>query len=150
MKFTHEEQAIINSAVSILESKIISSEWTMTSPQNVKSFLKLKLASHDHELFAVIFLTNQHQVISFETMFRGTINAASVYPREVVKRALEVNSSAVIFAHNHPSDSLQPSDADKVLTKRLKDGLDLVDIRVLDHLIVTKTGIFSFAEEGLL
>lgn len=150
MNFTHEEQAIINNAIAILESKMISSEWTMTSPQQVKTFLKLKLASHDHELFAVMFLTNQHQVISFETMFRGTINAASVYPREVAKRALEVNCAAVIFAHNHPSDNSEPSSADKALTKVLQDGLSLLDIRVLDHLVVTKDAVFSFAENGLL
>lgn len=100
-------------------------------------------------MFCVAFLDTRHGVIKFEEMFRGTIDGASVYPREVVKAALACNASAVIFAHNHPSGVSEPSLADQAITRRLKDALELVDIRVLDHLVIG-TEITSFAERGLL
>jgi len=122
----------------------------LTSPQQVKDFLSLKLAHLGHELFAVMFLNAQHQLLEFEEMFRGTLTQASVYPREVVKRALDLQASAVILAHNHPSGVAEPSKADEYLTQTLKAALHLVDVRVLDHLVVGRSGVVSFAERGLL
>jgi DNA repair protein RadC len=104
----------------------------------------------DHEVFSVIFVDAQHRLIAFEQMFRGTLGQTSVYPREVVKRALELNSGAVILAHNHPSGSTEPSRADEYLTQTLKSALALVDVRVLDHVVVSCEGCMSFAERGLL
>lgn len=124
-------------------------EGTFTNPINVKEYLKLKLGAHDREVFAVMFLDNQHQLISFEELFFGTIDAASIYPREVLKTALNHNAAAVIFAHNHPSGIAEPSQADKRITQRLIDALKLVDIRVLDHIVVGE-GCVSFAEKGLI
>ncbi|HHK8567986.1 TPA: DNA repair protein RadC [Vibrio parahaemolyticus] len=122
-------------------------EGTFTNPTNVKEYLKLKLGAHDREVFAVMFLDNQHQLISFEELFFGTIDAASIYPREVLKAALNHNAAAVIFAHNHPSGIAEPSQADKRITQRLIDALKLVDIRVLDHIVVGEDCV-SFAEKG--
>eukprot|EP01001_Neometanema_parovale_P007712 NODE_4005_length_1130_cov_2.114201_g3812_i0.p1 GENE.NODE_4005_length_1130_cov_2.114201_g3812_i0~~NODE_4005_length_1130_cov_2.114201_g3812_i0.p1 ORF type:complete len:159 (-),score=21.40 NODE_4005_length_1130_cov_2.114201_g3812_i0:420-896(-) len=124
-------------------------EGTFTNPTNVKEYLKLKLGAHDREVFAVMFLDNQHQLISFEELFFGTIDAASIYPREVLKTALNHNAAAVIFAHNHPSGIAEPSQADKRITQRLIDALKLVDIRVLDHIVVGEDCV-SFAEKGLI
>ncbi|PTP34949.1 RadC family protein [Vibrio splendidus] len=122
-------------------------EGTFTNPTNVKEYLKLKLGAHDREVFAVMFLDNQHQLISFEELFFGTIDAASIYPREVLKAALNHNAAAVIFAHNHPSGIAEPSQADRRITQRLVDALKLVDIRVLDHIVVGEDCV-SFAEKG--
>ena len=121
----------------------------LTSPQQVKDFLRLKLAHLGHEVFAVLFLNAQHQLVELEEMFRGTLTQTSVYPREVVKRALELQASAVILAHNHPSGVAEPSRADEYLTQTLKAALQLVDVRVLDHLVVGRAGVVSFAERGL-
>ena len=114
---------------------------------NVKEYLALKLGAHEREVFAVMFLDSQHRLISFEEMFFGTIDAASVYPREVLKMALRHNAAAVIFAHNHPSGVPEPSQADKRITERLVEALKLVDIRVLDHIVVGESCV-SFAEKG--
>jgi DNA repair protein RadC len=122
----------------------------LTSPQQVKDFLQLKLAHLGHEVFAVLFLNAQHQLVELEEMFRGTLTQTSVYPREVVKRALELQASAVILAHNHPSGVAEPSRADEYLTQTLKAALQLIDVRVLDHLVVGRAGVVSFAERGLL
>ncbi|ELS4797254.1 DNA repair protein RadC [Vibrio alginolyticus] len=124
-------------------------EGTFTNPTNVKEYLKLKLGAHDREVFTVMFLDNQHQLIGFEELFFGTIDAASIYPREVLKTALNHNAAAVIFAHNHPSGIAEPSQADKRITQRLIDALKLVDIRVLDHIVVGEDCV-SFAEKGLI
>ncbi len=122
----------------------------LTSPQQVKDLLSLKLAHLGHETFVVLFVNAQHQLLEFNEMFRGTLTQASVYPREVVKRALELQASAVIFAHNHPSGVAEPSRADEYLTQTLKAALQLIDVRVLDHLVVGRSGVVSFAERGLL
>ncbi|MCY1281004.1 hypothetical protein D9M70_298020 [compost metagenome] len=121
-----------------------------SNPDQVKEFLTAKLAGFEHEVFAVLFLDNQHRLIEYVEMFRGTIDSASVYPREVVKEALRLNSAAVILAHNHPSGNPEPSEADKALTRRLRDALGLVDVRTLDHVIVAGTKAASFAEHGLI
>lgn len=120
------------------------------SPQAVMQFLQLHLAHKPHEVFAVMFLDTQNQLIAIEEMFRGTINQASVYPREVLVRALFHHASAVVLAHNHPSGKAEPSRADEQLTQTLKSALALVDIRVLDHIIVARGAATSMAESGLL
>ncbi len=121
----------------------------LSNLNDTKDFLIAKLRAYPHEVFACLFLDNRHQIISFDEMFKGTIDGASVYPREVVKQALARNAAAVIFAHNHPSGIAEPSLADKNITWRLQDALKLVDIRVLDHFIIGDTAV-SFAELGLL
>ena len=120
------------------------------TPAQVKHYAQLQLGAHAHEVFAVLFLDAQHHLLRFEEMFRGTLTQTSVYPREVVKRALELNASALIFAHNHPSGVAEPSRADEHLTQTLKSALALVDVRVLDHLVVGRGAVISFAERGLL
>lgn len=122
----------------------------MSSPQQVKDFLRLQLAHEGQEVFAVMFLDVQNQLLQFEPMFRGTLSQTSVYPREVVKRALAVQASAVILAHNHPSGVAEPSRADEFLTQTLKQALQLIDVRVIDHLVVGGDQAISFAERGLL
>lgn len=122
-------------------------EGTFTNPDNVKEYLQLKLGSYDREVFALMLLDNQHQLIRFEELFFGTIDAASVYPREVVKAALNVNAAAVILAHNHPSGIAEPSRADKRITSKLADALALIDVRVLDHIVVGEHCV-SFAERN--
>jgi DNA repair protein RadC len=125
-------------------------EDVLTSPQLARSYLKARLRDRPHEVFACLFLDNRHRVICFEELFRGTIDGATVHPREVVKTALAHNAAAVIFAHNHPSGVAEPSRADEMLTRRLKDALALVEIRVLDHVVVGEGEAVSFAERGLL
>ena len=120
------------------------------SPQRVKDYLALHLAPLDHEVFAVLFVDAQHRLIRLETLFRGTLAQTSVHPREVVKRALALNAAAVLLAHNHPSGAAEPSRADEVLTQSLKAALQLVDVRVLDHMVVGRGQVVSFAERGLL
>ncbi len=142
------EQAILDQAAAILERESFGQQFT--SPSAVAKFVQLKIAALEHEVFAVMFLNNQHALIEFETMFRGTIDGAAVYPREVAKAALLKNAAAVIFAHNHPSGITTPSNSDKQITERLCSALALFDIRVLDHVIVSQTSTTSFAEMGLL
>jgi DNA repair protein RadC len=118
-------------------------------PGELRDFLRLRLGSLGHEVFAVLFLDHRHRLIDYVELFRGTLNGASVHPREVVKESLARNAAAVILVHNHPSGIAEPSQADEFITGRLKDALALLDIRVLDHFIVGES-IFSFAEHGLL
>ena len=120
------------------------------SPVTVKTYLCTKLSGFDHEVFAVLFLDSRHRLIDYMEMFRGTIDGATVHPREVVKEALRCNAAALILSHNHPSGSPEPSAADRALTARLKQALDLVDVRVVDHVIVAGSTTASFAERGLL
>jgi DNA repair protein RadC len=145
------DDAIIESALKILESRILykSDSIPMTSPQASKDFVKLQLATYEHEVFACLMLDNRNRVIAFRELFRGTIDGASVYPREVVKQVLADNAAAVIFAHNHPSGIAEPSQADIAITERLRKALALIDVRVLDHLIVGEE-VTSFSERGLL
>ena len=119
-------------------------------PTKVKDYLKLQLGQHPHEVFAVMFLDAQTRLLKFEEMFRGTLTQTSVYPREVVKRALDLHAASVVFAHNHPSGVVQPSRADEYLTQNLINALRLVDVRVLDHFVVGEGEVVSFAERGLL
>jgi DNA repair protein RadC len=122
----------------------------LTSPDITRAYLSAQLRGYSYEVFACLFLDNQHRVIQLDELFRGTIDGASVYPREVVKQALHHNAAAVIFAHNHPSGITEPSTADKHITEKLKQALALFDIRVLDHFIIGDGQPYSFAEHGLL
>ncbi|AWA97926.1 hypothetical protein CU052_00155 (plasmid) [Vibrio harveyi] len=147
--FTAEEQATLALAADILKSKLtISEQPALTSPGMVKTFCQHSLAAKEHEVFGVIFLDNQHRVRSTAELFTGTVDAASVYPREVVKKALAENAAAVILYHNHPSGAAEPSQADRRITRRLTDALALVDIKVLDHFVVSFEDVVSFAERG--
>ena len=120
------------------------------APAAVRHFLQLQIATRPYEVFAVLFLDTQQRLIAFEELFRGTLAQTSVYPREVVKRALALNAAAVVLAHNHPSGVAEPSRADELLTQALKQALALVDIRTLDHFVVAGHRVVSFAERGLL
>jgi len=142
-------QAAVELAARTLTEQLTQRE-CLTSPGAVRDLLRLKLAGLPHEVFVCIYLDAQHRVISIEELFRGTLTQTSVYPREVVKGALKANAAAVIFAHNHPSGVCQPSQADELLTRNLKEALALVDVKVLDHFIVAGTQALSFAERGLL
>ena len=122
----------------------------LNSPEMTRHFLMSRLRAYPYEVFACLFLDNRHRVIAFEELFTGTIDGASVHPREVVRRSLAHNAAAVIFAHNHPSGIAEPSQADKHITRRLSDALGLIDIRVLDHFVIGDGESVSFAERGLL
>jgi DNA repair protein RadC len=142
-------QAVIEMARRALREKLASGN-ALNSPSAVRDYLRLKMQSLPHEVFVAMFLDAQNRVIEIEELFRGTLTQTSVYPREVVKRALHHNAGAVILAHNHPSGVAEPSHADETLTQALKQALALVDIRVLDHFIVAGSGVLSFAESGRL
>ena len=122
----------------------------MENPQQTRDFLTSQLRDYPFEVFSCLYLDNRHRVIQFEELFRGTINGASVHPREVVKNALVHNAAAVIFAHNHPSGVAEPSEADRHITKQLSEALSLIDVRVLDHVVVGDGVTVSFAERGLM
>ena len=142
-------QAAIELGKRYLEANL-EKKGVLSNPDDTKSFLLAQLRAYPHEVFACLFLDNRHQIISFDEMFSGTIDGASVYPREVVKQALARNAAAVIFAHNHPSGVAEPSLADKNITQRLQEALKLVDVRVLDHFIIGDNTVVSFAEQGLI
>ena len=131
-------------------SESLPSGETIRSPADTEAFLQSRMRHLDHELFCCLFLDNRHRVLGFDELFRGTIDGTSVYPREVVKEALAINAAAVILAHNHPSGVAEPSQADERITKRLKSALDLVDIRLLDHLIIGEGKATSLARRGLI
>lgn len=127
----------------------LNKEFGLQGPDDAKRFLQAKMRHHPHEVFAVMFLDSQHRLICYEELFFGTVDGAAVYPRQVVKKAMEKNSAAVIFAHNHPSGVAEPSDADVQITRNLSDALRLLDVRVLDHMIVGEE-VVSLAERGLM
>ena len=122
----------------------------LLSPEHTAHFLQARLRDYPYEVFAVLFLDNRHRVLAFEELFRGTIDGASVHPREVVRRALQLNAAAVILSHNHPSGVAEPSQSDQRITTRLREALALVDIRVLDHLVIGDGNCCSLAQLGLL
>ncbi len=142
-------EQVLEAARQVIDQKIPRGT-LFTSPTLVKEYLCTKLAGFEHEVFAGLFLDSQHRLIEYVELFRGTIDAAAVYPREVVKAVLRFNAAAVIFAHNHPSGSPEPSQADRTLTQRLREALALVDVRTLDHVVVGGAATVSFAERGLL
>lgn len=120
----------------------------LSSPADIRRFLTARLRRHEHEVFACLFLDNRHRLICFEELFRGTVNGASVHPREIAKRALHHNAAAVIIAHNHPSGVAEPSQADRAITGRIRDAMALIDVRLMDHFVVGDGEIASFAERG--
>jgi len=140
---------ILDAAQQFLGAQIRGSE-PLTSPQLVRNFLRVKLGAMEHEVFALLMLDSQHRVIDYLELFRGTIDSTAIYPREVVKECLVRNAATLILVHNHPSGVTEPSTADRAITEKLRAALNLVDIRVLDHLIVASGGVLSFAERGLL
>ena len=140
---------IVAQALSILACQVREADALM-SPDAARDFVRLRLGERPHEVFACLFLDCQNRVIDFQELFRGTLTQTSVYPREVVIEALACRAAAVILCHNHPSGSPEPSRADEFLTQTLKQALALVDVRVLDHFIVTRSSVLSFAERGLL
>ena len=142
------DQAVVSSALSILDRHMRAIGVSLGSPEAVRAYLRIKMERLENEIFAVVFLDHKHRVIEYRELFFGTIAGASVYPREVVKAAMKVNASAAILVHNHPSGDSSPSQADRHLTKRLKEALELVDVRVLDHLVVGQNEIASLAEMG--
>jgi DNA repair protein RadC len=142
-------QAVLEMSRRALQEELQHGD-TLNSPRVVRDYLQLLLAGRTQEVFLVIFLDTQHRVIAFEELFHGTLSQTSVYPREVVKRALTHNAAAVIFAHNHPSGVTEPSQSDQLLTGALKQALALVDVQVLDHFVVAQGQTLSFAERGLL
>lgn len=152
MAISLSEQTIIDQAASILdrEMKLSSDATQLTSPKLVRQYLRFAIEAKEHEVFVAIFLSTQHRVIESVELFRGTLDQASVYPREVAKEALKRNAGAVIFAHNHPSGEPEPSASDRKITERMKEALGLFDIKVLDHFVVGAGDIVSFAERGIL
>lgn len=150
----HENTTIMEFIIELAGREVYKaqrkSQEPFTSPRAVEKFLMLKLHNRESEVFSALFLDSQHRLIQYRELFYGTLDSASVYPREVVKEALRCNAGAVIFAHNHPSGVAEPSSADRSITLRLRDALSLVDIRVLDHFVVGDACSVSMAERGLL
>jgi len=143
------EQQIMSAAKALIKKKF-SKGVVIDGIETTVAYLRAQYVNYEYETFICIFLDNQHRIIKVVEMFRGTVDSASIYPREVVKKALELNASAVIFAHNHPSGVSTPSSADKSITEKLRQALGLVDIRVLDHIIIGGAESYSFAGRGLL
>jgi DNA repair protein RadC len=141
---------IIAQALHILRQMLKEPGAVLTSPDATKSYLALRIATQEREVFGCLWLDNQHRVLEDEPLFFGTIDGASVYPREVVKACLARNAAAVVFYHNHPSGLCEPSQADQAITQKLKASLQAVDVRVLDHVIIGGIQSYSFAEHGLL
>jgi len=144
-----EAESVMALALRVLAARHEKGQ-VLENPEQTQAYLRLHLAERPSEVFACLYLDTRHRVIALEELFQGTIDGASVHPREVVRRAMEVNAAAVILAHNHPSGVAEPSQADLRITQRLRDALALVDIRVLDHVIVATEGSVSFAQRGLL
>ncbi|EMB0049488.1 TPA: DNA repair protein RadC [Pseudomonas aeruginosa] len=144
------EDWIVQQAIVLLERRVFKAGPRLERPAAVRDYLRLKLVAEPNEIFVVVFMNSMHDVLAVEPMFHGTINATSVYPRVVLQRALQLNAAAVIFAHQHPSGSTEPSNADRVLTEQLKTALALIDVRVLDHFVIGQGTPYSFAESGLL
>ena len=144
------EDWIVQQAIVLLERRVFKAGPRLERPAAVRDYLRLKLVAEPNEIFVVVFMNSMHDVLAVEPMFHGTINATSVYPRVVLQRALQLNAAAVIFPHQHPSGTTEPSNADRLLTEQLKTALALIDVRVLDHFVIGQGTPYSFAESGLL
>ncbi len=149
LKFESKDE-VIAAAIRFVEEKAIYTAATLESPEATKQLLRLRIGDREREIFCVLYLNSQHQLIEVEELFQGTIDGAAVYPREIAKAARAHNAAAVILGHNHPSGTTDPSAADKRITERITGALGVLDIRVLDHVIVAPQNAFSFAEEGLM
>lgn len=141
---------IVGEAIRLLAQQFKKKGIALDSSEAVKNYCRLHLATREHEIFGALFLDQQHRLIEFRELFRGTVNGCSIHIREVAKEALSLNTAAIIFTHNHPSGDCNPSHADIGITKELQKALDIFDIRVLDHLIVSVEGCSSLAERGIL
>ncbi|MCD1125195.1 DNA repair protein RadC [Jinshanibacter sp. LJY008] len=144
------EQRIISMALQLLEKQIKVRPYSFTSSTQTREYLRLQLEQLEREVFMVLYLDNQHRLISSDVTALGTINETSIYPREIIKGSLEFNAAAVILAHNHPSGLAEPSQADRSITNKLKEALSLVDVKVLDHFVIGHGELVSFAERGWL
>ncbi len=144
-----EKQSVITLAMKVLAIKHRAGR-SLSKPEETRNYLRLRLADYRNEVFGCLFLDNRHRIIAVRELFQGTIDGASVHPRVVVQQAMEVNAAAMVFFHNHPSGVAEPSRADEMLTRRLSEALALVDVRVLDHFVVSAGESVSFAERGLL
>lgn len=144
-----ERQSLMTLALALLAEQHRPGE-ALSSPEDTRRYLRIRLADRKNEVFGCLFLDNRHRIIEVAELFQGTIDGASVHPRVVVQKALELNAAAMLFFHNHPSGIAEPSNADEAITRRLKEALALVDVRILDHLVVTAGESVSFAERGLL
>jgi len=144
-----EKQSVIALAIKVLAIKHRAGR-PLGNPEATRNYLRLRLADYRNEVFGSLFLDNRHRIIAVRELFQGTIDGASIHPRVVVQQALEANAAAMVFFHNHPSGVAEPSHADEAITRRLKDALALVDVRVLDHFVVAAGESVSFAERGLL
>ncbi len=149
-QYCADEEQLIQRALSVLEQRVFQHGPLLNSSQDVRHYLRLKLAGEPNEVFAVLFLDTQHQVLAFEPMFHGTVNGTTVHMRQILQRVLDHNSAAVIIVHNHPSGSVAPSQADRFLTTALSQLLSSIDVQLLDHFIVGEGEPFSFQEAGLL
>ncbi|MFS2160656.1 DNA repair protein RadC [Pseudomonas sp. Pseusp122] len=147
---TAVENEIIQEAMQILDRRLFTRDAEIPSSEAAASYLKFKLASEENEVFAVIFLDTKHQTLAFEVLFQGTVDSAVIYPRQIVRRALAHNAAAAIISHNHPSGSSEPSMADIALTRRIKEALQLINVRLVDHFIVGSGIPLSMAEKGLV
>jgi DNA repair protein RadC len=144
-----EKQSVMTLAMKVLAIKHRAGR-PLSNPEETRNYLRLRLADYRNEVFGSLFLDNRHQIIAVRELFQGTIDGASIHPRVVVQQAMEANAAAVVFFHNHPSGVAEPSHADEAITRRLKDALALVDVRVLDHFVVSAGESVSFAQRGLL
>jgi len=149
IKYSEHEKEAINVALLAIQNTLSNND-AMQSSREVENYLKIQLAPEPDEHFAIMFLTHQHHLISFKKLFRGTVNSSYVHIRVIVRKALELNAAAVILAHNHPSGIAEPSSADKGITTRIKDALEVFDINVLDHFVITANECCSFADRGWL
>ncbi|THF65015.1 DNA repair protein RadC [Pseudothauera nasutitermitis] len=147
---SRSDDRIIAKAIALLEQRLYAAGPALTGPEAARDYLRLQLMQEPSEVFAAVFLTTQHQVIACEILFRGSIDTADIHPRVVVQRALLHNAAALLVAHQHPSGSTTPSAADRALTSRLRMALDLIDVRLLDHLVIGKGEPYSFAYHRLL
>ena len=144
-----EKQSVITLAMKVLAIKHRAGR-VLSKPEETRNYLRLRLADYRNEVFGCLFLDNRHRIITVRELFQGTIDGTSVHPRVVVQQAMEVNAAALVFYQNHPSGVSEPSHADEAITRRLKDALELVDVRVLDHFVVSAGESVSFAERGLI
>ncbi|KHT26736.1 DNA repair protein RadC [Pectobacterium carotovorum subsp. carotovorum] len=147
--YTEREARVINMALALLERRVRKRE-VMTSPEDIKAYLRLKLEHMEREVFVVMFLDRKERLIACESLFAGSIANVEVHPREIVRRAISLNAAAVICAHNHPSGNAEPSNADRQITEDLVNALDLIETRILDHIVVGHGEMVSFAERGWL
>lgn len=150
LTLSDDDAMIVRQASDILKRHLVNDLTALSDPQATRHYLQMKVAHLEHEVFGVIFVNTRNRVIDDQIMFRGTIDGAAVYPREIAKEALRVNAAGMVLYHNHPGGNPEPSRADRVITNRIKEALELFDIRINDHLVIGSDHEVSFAERGLI